>query len=203
VLPLQWRIAVSFISGFFVLNVITPIVFAHRGPIEAGRYGIAMTIFSAVSSLGMSWVYAKAPAFTMHISRGERRELNALFKAVALRSIAVTTALSASVVLAAWVLEHLGVASISRLASPPVLACLALVTTVNSVVFAMAIFMRAHREEPLAIASVATGALTTLAVYFGSRADLLTMSMMHVAVIALVMLPWTAWIFRRYIRRAH
>ncbi len=201
VLPLQWRIALSWASGYLIFNLFTPMVFSHHGAVEAGRLGMALTVFSAISTIGMSWVNANAPNFTMHIARGERRELNALFKFVVRRSIAVTTFMSFGVVSVAWLLASLGVPVMSRIASLGVLTCIALVTAANSMVFAAAVYMRAHREEPMLPVSVVTGILTAVSAYFGSRMGVLPMVVIYAVITVCLSLPWTAWLFRGYFKR--
>lgn len=201
VLPLQWRISVSWVSGYFIFNLFTPLVFSHSGAIEAGRFGMALSVFSAATTIGMSWVNAKAPNFTMHISRGEPAELNALFKAVVYRSIAATTFVSLGFVCVAWLLVNLEVPVMSRIASPGVLAVLALVTVANSVVSAAAVYMRAHREEPMLPVSVVTGVLTATAAYFGVRMGVLPMVLLYAAITIGITLPWTLWLFAGYLKK--
>lgn len=201
VLPLQWRIALSWASGYFVHYIFTPILFAAQGAVEAGRFGMTMAVFAAVSTLGMSWVNAKAPYFTMHISRNEKSALNVLFKNTISRAVLVTAFLCGAVVAAAWVLTRLQASSMSRLASLDVLLVLALVAVVNCAVSSAAIYMRAHRQEPMLTISVITGFLTTLCAYFGAQYSMLVMVLMYAAVFTLVMLPWTAWLLAGYYRK--
>lgn len=202
VLPLQWRIALSWASGYLIFNLFTPMAFSHHGAVEAGRLGMALTVFSAISTIGMSWVNVKAPKFTMHISRGEKSELNAVFKAVAIRSIVVTTIMSIGVVILAWLLCEFDMFLMSRIASPGVLMALALVTVVNCIVFSAATYMRAHREEPMLPVSVVTGLLMAVAVYFGARIGVLLMVIFYAIITVGVVLPWTSIIFVRYYRKA-
>lgn len=202
VLPLQWRISVSWISGYFIFNLFTPLVFLRSGAVEAGQLGMALSVFSAITTIGMSWVNAKAPNFTMHISRGEQGELNALFKAVARRSILATTLMSVGVVIVAWLLANFGVPMMSRIASPDVLTGLALVTVANSIVFAAAVYMRAHREEPMLSVSVVTGLLTAVSAYFGSRMGVLPMVLFYVVITIGVTLPWTIWLLTGYFKKS-
>jgi hypothetical protein len=201
VLPLQWRIALSWASGYLIFNLFTPMVFSHHGAVEAGRLGMALTVFSAISTIGMSWVNAKAPNFTMHIARGERHELNSLFKALFIRSTAAIALMSTGFVLVAWYLSQIGLPLMMRIASPSILAVLAIVTTVNSMVFAMAIYMRAHREEPMLTQSIVGGLLVACAVYMGSMYGVLTMMNLYMAICVFVSLPWTIWLFMRYYRK--
>jgi hypothetical protein len=202
VLPLQWRIALSWASGYLIFNLFTPMVFSHHGAVEAGRLGMALTVFSAISTIGMSWVNAKAPNFTMHIARGERRELNALFKALFLRSTVVIALLSVGVVLTAWYLRQIGVTLMMRIASPGVLAVLSVVTIINSMVFAMAIYMRAHREEPMLIQSIVIGLMIACVVYFVSKVSIFAMMFSYMLIPIFVSLPWTIRLFMRYYRKS-
>lgn len=201
VLPFQWRIALSAISGYFIFYAFTPLVFANRGAVEAGRFGIAMAVFNALAGVGTSWVYARTPAFAMHIARGERAALNALFLAVLRRSVIFTTVVAAGVVLAVVMLDHLGVPQMKRIADPSVLACLALVCAVNSIIFSVAAYMRAHREEPMLTLSIVGAVLTALIAYFGSMYSVLAMSLLYALLTAGVLLPWSLALFFRYFRR--
>lgn len=201
VLPLQWRIALSWASGYLIFNLFTPMVFSHHGAVEAGRLGLALTVFSAISTIGMSWVNAKAPNFTTHIALGERRKLNVLFKALFIRSMGVIAITSTSVVLVVWYLNQIGLPLITRISSPSVLAVLAVVTTVNSMVFAMAIYMRAHREEPMLIQSIVVGLMVACCVYIGSIYEVLIMMLLYMLISIFISLPWTIWLFNRYFKR--
>jgi hypothetical protein len=203
VLPFQGRIAISAMSGYFLFYAFTPLIFANCGAVEAGRFGIAMTVFNALSAVGTSWVYAKTPAMAMHIARGEHKELNAIFFPVLKRSLIFTVSAAVSVVVCASLLGWAGVAQMERIASPGVLACLAIVCCCNCIVFSLAAYMRAHREEPMHGVSVTGAIAATLIAYFGSQLGVLPMSVMYAALTAFVMLPWTMLLFRSYWHRAH
>ena len=201
ILPLQWRIAVSWASGFFVINLFTPVVFAHHGAAEAGRLGMAMAVFNAVTTVGMSWLNAKVPTLTAQISRGESAALNKLFDSVATRSLVVTTALVLVVLGADAAATALGLRLASRVASLPVIGWLAVTTIINTAIFSAATYMRAHREEPMLAVSVCGGALTALAVWLSASASVSTMMMLYTAITLFFGLPWTAVLFLRYRRR--
>lgn len=203
VLPFQWRIALSALSGYFIFYSFTPLIFANRGAVEAGRFGMAMTIFNALAQVGTSWIYAKTPTFAMHISRGERAELNQLFISMFKRSLIFTVLAVSAIVLGDVLLTWAGVRQMSRIAAPGVMACLAVVCITNCAIFSFAAYMRAHREEPMLTVSVAGGIATGFIAYFGSLVSVLTMSMMYAALTLCVLLPWTTVLFLRYHRRTH
>jgi hypothetical protein len=197
VFPLQWRIAISWVCGYFIFSLFTPIVFANHGAVEAGRLGMAMTVFSAVTTLGLSWINAKAPNFTMHISRGESDALNRLFNAVALRSIAATAMPSFVVVSLVALGVHYDIGVVKRIASADTLLWIAFSATVNTAIYAAAVYMRAHMEEPMLPVSIAS-ALATVGVIYILRDDVSQMMLGYAAVSAMLGLPWTLVLYRRY-----
>lgn len=201
IFPMQWRIAISWISGFFIFYCFTPFVFMHQGAVAAGKFGMAVTIFTAVSTVGMSWVTAKAPELAMLISKQERHELNQLFKQVFLRSFVFTTVLATTVVAAAFIIKKVGAPLMERIADPPILALLALVCIINCAVFSLATYMRAHKEEPMLPVSIVTGLMTISVVYFGSAESVLKMTFLYACVTGFISLPWTIKLFLPYFNR--
>jgi len=198
IFPLQWRLAVSWVSGYFIFNLFTPIIFAHHGAKEAGRFGMAMAIFNAVTTVGLSWINAKAPSLTMHISRGESEALNSTFRGVMIRSVAFTGALSAVVVATAAAATLAGWSAIQRIADLESLLAIAVATTINVLVYACASYMRAHREEPMVPVSVVSAACTIAAVAASAALPVSWMMALYAAIGGLVTLPWTLFLLRRY-----
>jgi O-antigen/teichoic acid export membrane protein len=201
VLPFQWRVALSALSGYFTFYVMTPLVFGNWGAVEAGRFGIAMTAFNALATVSTSWVYARTPAMAMHVSRNERPELNAVFRAVLKRSLIFAAMATSVLLLVVWALKASGVPQVLRISEMPVLMCLAAVCLSNCVIFSAAAYMRSHREEPMLPISVAGGIATALIAYYGSRESVLIMSMAYAALTVGVLLPWTLVVFSSYYRR--
>jgi len=198
IFPLQWRIAVSWACGYFIFNLFTPIIFAHHGAREAGQFGMAMAIFSATTTVGLSWINAKMPAFTMHISRGELMTLNALFRAVMIRSTAFTAFLSFVFVGAVAIATALAVPGLHRIADGWTLWWLAIATTTNVLVYACASYMRAHREEPMVPVSIVSALCTLAVVLATASAQIQLMMAFYAGISTLVTLPWTVMLLRRY-----
>lgn len=200
ILPFQWRIAVSWISGYFIFYTLTPSVFLHQGPVEAGRFGMAINLFNSVMGLGISWVSAKAALFSKYISRGDKQGLNATFMAAFKRSVAFTVAASGFVVTAIYVLNKLEIYIAQRMADLVVSACLAGVCVITCVVYCLATYMRAHKKEPMLAVSVVSGVATACVAYFSSQYSVHLMSIAYLLLNLLLVLPWTVLLFDRYFR---
>ena len=152
-------------------------------------------------SVGVSWINAKIPSLTIQITRGEHAALNRIFSSVMTRSTLFTTMASLSIVLAVLTMDRLGVQHLDRLADLPTLTCIAVVTAVNTVIYGMAAYMRAHREEPMLPVSIVGALLTLIAAYFASRHGMFATMLAQSIITVSVALPWTLTLFGVYYRR--
>ena len=51
IFPYQWRIALSWISGYFIFQLFNPVLFATEGAVIAGQMGMTLTALNAIQSL--------------------------------------------------------------------------------------------------------------------------------------------------------
>lgn len=198
IFPFQWRIALSWISGYFIFQLFTPMIFTNQGAAEAGRFGMVLAIFNAIQSIGMSWIYSCSPQMAASISRNNGKELRAIFMRAVKSSVGFTTLACIFAVLIVWACGKAGFDQVHRLSSMTVIVCIALVTITNSLIFAFAVFMRSHKEEPMMMPSV-TLAIASLAIaHWASHNSVELTALLYLAVTALVSLPWSYSLFQRY-----
>lgn len=200
IFPFQWRIALSWISGYFIFQLFNPILFSRQGALEAGKAGLALTIFSTLLTVSMSWVNAKAPVIAGMLARHEREPARRLFRSMMLRSAAFNVAGCLAVLAGVWLLQALGLGLAGRLPSLFALACIALATLANHLVSAMAVFMRAHKEDPLMHSSVGMAALSIGGIYLAAGHGLDVVMATYAVLAVAVGLPWCFLIFRAYWR---
>src|SRR5579864_4835217 len=96
--PFQWRIAVSWFCGYFIFFLFNPVLFAFRGPVEAGRMGMSLSLANAIQAIAVSWVSTKSAPFGMLIARKEHQQLDRTF----FRALWQSSAVSVAGALAAW-----------------------------------------------------------------------------------------------------
>ncbi|MFY9852682.1 MAG: hypothetical protein WAK26_02240, partial [Terracidiphilus sp.] len=77
--PFQWRIAVSCMCSYFTLQVFIPILFALRGPVEAGQMGMSLSITGYMTGLVLPWITTKATPFGRLIAARQFHVLDRLF----------------------------------------------------------------------------------------------------------------------------
>lgn len=201
IMGLQWRVGVAWLGGYFGSQVFVPVVFALQGAREAGRLGLGLQIFTAIQGLGMSWVSARMPLFGQLISRRDWAMLKAQFAKAALGAALVTTVFSAVV---AIVLTKVGVSHAfmaDRVPSSFAIAVLSIVAIFNTIIYVMAAYMRAHKEEPLVISSLVVGIMTFITVFIAGHVSTNAVVLSYAAVAIAINLPWTLLLFLKYYRR--
>lgn len=166
--PLQWRITVSYLSGYFIFSLFNPILFAYQGKAVAGRMGMTMKIVDSMRTVCLSWMSTKAAPFGSLVARRQFAELDVVFFR-SLRQSGCLLALGCVVFVGVvtglqWTHHPLADRLLGIL---PTVLLLGLALA-NHVIFAEAVYLRAHKQEPFVWLSI-LGAVTTAATtyYFG------------------------------------
>jgi hypothetical protein len=87
--PLQWRIAISWISLFLMTQLSVPILFHYKNPVLAGQMGLSLTIAHMIGILSQSWITRRVPMMSQAVAKKEWHILDNLFKKDFLRSMCV------------------------------------------------------------------------------------------------------------------
>jgi O-antigen/teichoic acid export membrane protein len=172
--PFQWRIAISWLSGYFIFQIFNPILFAASGAVEAGKMGMTITACAGLSSLGMSWISTKVPRMGSLVSLGDRRQLDHLFFTALRTALAVESVLALCFWFVVTELQARGESIAGRFLEPVGLALMLIASVATCVSFSQAAYLRAHKQEPFLIVSVLAGVTNaalalTLAPHFGAR----------------------------------
>jgi hypothetical protein len=158
--PFQWRIAISWLCGYFIFQLFNPVLFATRGATEAGQMGMSLTIVSALSAVAIAWMNTKASPFGTLIARGEFRTLDRIFFRTLLQSALLLAAGAAMLLLGLGFVGLRAPLLAARVLPLPFFGLLLVTVLCNHVVFCEALYLRAHKREPFLPVSIAVGALT-------------------------------------------
>jgi len=164
--PFQWKIAVSWLAGYFIYQLFSPVLFAYQGPVAAGRMGMSMSIASAAGSVALAWMSTKASPFGALVARGEFRELDRLFFKTLWQSTAVITLGSAAILAIDMVAAPHYPKMALRILPPWVLALLFLNAILNHIVCSQALYLRAHKQEPFYTQALISAALIGISTLF-------------------------------------
>jgi len=152
--PFQWRIAVSWMAGYITTQLFNPILFKCRSANEAGQMGLALSICGTLTSFSIAWMNTKAAPFGRMIARKEYRELDRVFRAALWQSTGACLIACTGVWLIVVWMGHHGMALAGRLLPPVPMAFLFVWTVANVVVFAEAMYLRAHKQEKFMVNSI-------------------------------------------------
>jgi len=201
--PFQWRIAVSWLSGYFLFWIFNPILFAFRGPVEAGKMGMSLSLANAIQAIAVSWVSTKSAPFGTLIARREYWRLDQIF----FQALGQSCAVAFAGALTAWLgcvylnWKHFGFAQ--RLLDPLSLGILLLYMLANIIVFAQAYYLRAHKQEVFFVNSVVGAIVVTVCTFIFGRRYGATGIVVSTCLLNWSGLVWTTYKFRKYRRLWH
>jgi O-antigen/teichoic acid export membrane protein len=201
-LPMQWRIAVSWLSGYFTFSLFTPILFQYAGPVAAGQMGMTWSLVSVVSALSSAWVNPKMPRFGILIAQRKYAELDMFFWRVMKVVALVAGGAAFTLWLLVYSLQILVPGLASRMLPPLPTGLFLLGVAFMSALLPMAAYMRAHRKEPLLGLAITGACLVTMSnLIFGRYFAALGMVAGYLS-INLVLLPFVVVIWYRF-RKAY
>lgn len=168
VFALLWKYALSWSSGYLIFQIYTPLMFQYHGAAEAGKVGITISLVTAMFNLSNTWFTVNTPRLNMLVAKKEWRTLDSFF----LKNLVMTVAtyLVGVLVLLGAVLAFSGrIAFFDRISARFLgiapLATLIICWFLQILVNSLAVYLRAHKQEPLVVPSVVGGvfiAITTL-----------------------------------------
>lgn len=202
--PFQWKIALTSVSAFFMHQSFTPILFAFRGPIVAGQFGMTNTILSAVAQGGASWINTRFQPICVLVARKKWRELDALFFRSLWQSFVLVALAMLGVVALIVTFQTLGFKWGARFLPPVPLILLVVTLLVIYISSAQSLYLRAHRQDPMLPLSLLAAALVALCSYFGGRyfgASGMMWSYLWVSLICV--LGAGTWVFQQKRREWH
>lgn len=194
----QWRIAVSYLSGYLIFQFATPVLFANLGPVIAGRYGMAMQVVNGISMLSMAWASTRQARWGALIARGERAELDQDFRRTIIRTLSVYFIIAVGFLLALALASWAGWRIAGRFASRETLMILLIVGLMNQAIFTEALYLRAHKKEPFLLPSVVGAVASGLGVLLLGRYGTVILASWYFMNTLVIGLLWGTWIYVRF-----
>jgi hypothetical protein len=204
ILPLQWRVGLQGLLGYFQFNLFNPVMFHHHGPVVAGQMGMTLAMTAVLTRIGFAWVEAHVPRMGVHVARRDYAALDVLFSRAVRVSLALVAAGASALVVGVWILERAGVPFAARLLPPAPTALFALGVVAMHLSSSRAAYLRAHNREPLLLVGVVGACLTGALVWLlGARFGPTGAAGGALAVSLCWVWPGVALIYRRARREWH
>jgi O-antigen/teichoic acid export membrane protein len=200
-LPLQWRYAISWGSGYFIFQFIVPVTMFYAGPDIAGKLGLSLVIARAVQNIANSWGMTKVPQFNIYVAQKKRYNLDKLLENIQKQSLLVFVA--GSLVVVVILIYAFPILNWDTRILPIYEIVIILIAEgANLVVFNWAYYLRSHKKEPYVRISAVSAVLIGVGVWLGMYLTHSTLVVLSIyCIIALVMLI-PAWrIFKNESKR--
>lgn len=165
---LIWRYAISWCSGYFIFQLFTPLAFKYHGAVFAGQIGISIAMWTAGFNISTSWLTAITPQLNMLIEKHEWNSLDKIFNKNLLYTM--STMLFGGIVFFIFYIclqnrffffkRILDIESMLLL-----FVCWIGQTYVNSI----AVYLRAHKKEPLMLVSLFSAIYISISTFLCAR----------------------------------
>lgn len=169
ILPFQWRIAVSWLCGYFIFQLYNPVLFAYRGAVAAGQMGMSLSLANALQTVAISWMNTKAAPFGGMIARKEYKRLDQVFFQTLKQSVAVFSIGSLIIWLASVYLSFTHSRIATRIINPMAFGFLLCTSLLTVIVSAEALYLRAHKQEKFLLNSILGALFVGPSTYFFGR----------------------------------
>jgi hypothetical protein len=163
-LPLQWRYAISWTSGYLILQFMVPVTMYYAGATLAGKLGLSLVMARAIQSMASSWGMTKLPEFNMLVAKGDRPNLDNLINKVQKQSLLVFI-LGAIAILMLLMFIFPLIGWEQRILPVYEVGIILLAETALLIIYNWAFYLRSHKREPYIGISVINGILTGFGVW--------------------------------------
>lgn len=201
IFPFQWKIALSWISGYFIFNFINPVIFATDGPIAAGQMGMTIGVLNSIRGFAMSWIGTKVPLMSRLIELKEYCQLDKLFKRTVIQEVAVGIVLLILFWCVVFGLRYTQFSVNGRIIGERFLDYVPLLLMTIPVIAQMvndnfATYLRCHKKEPFLLQSICVGILSIGYILTAGKIwGLMGICVGYCFIFTVVGLPWGYAIF--------
>lgn len=171
IFPFQWRIAISWISTYFIFQLFNPVLFATDGAVVAGQMGLTLSALNAINSLSLSWVNTKVPIYSKYIALKDYKSLDSLFNKTLMQMSTVCFILLFCFFLLVETLRYthfrwgesiLGYRFLETI--PLILMMIPIL--ISQFTNSWTTYIRCHKKEPFMIYSMVTGISCLISTFF-------------------------------------
>lgn len=174
IFPYQWKIAMSWISGYFIFQLFNPVLFATEGAVVAGQMGMTLAALGGITTITSAWINTKVPVFSGLIAQKKYTQLDTLFNNTLLQSLVLNIIMLLGMFAVILGIRYFNITIWGKNFADrflPILPMILMMLPIllNHVITAWATYLRCHKKEPMMWLSIAMGILCTLSTIFLGR----------------------------------
>jgi O-antigen/teichoic acid export membrane protein len=197
IFPYQWKIALSWISGYFIFQLFNPILFATSGAIVAGQMGMTLVVLNGIFSLSFSWMSTKVPLYSGFIAQKKYDELDSIFNKTLKQSSFINGLGLVTLFLLIFGLRYFNINLGNRFLPYLPLLMMMIPIFLNQFIASWATYLRCHKQEPFLIPSIVGSISCSLsAIICGKFFGVIGMTTGYCILTLFIGFIWGFYIFR-------
>lgn len=189
ILPMQWRIAISWLSGYFIFNLFNPVAFRFFGAKFAGQLGLSLSIITLMTGISLSWFMTKVPTFGRLIADNRRAELDRLYQKTFKHSLLFLCLVGVTAITVLYFLNYQEFQLAQRFINPSVFIFLVLTGVGIHIIACQATYVRSHKVEKYLGNAIATAVLMSGVLFLATQFTANYMVYFYCAVMWLFCVP--------------
>ncbi|MDN3582820.1 hypothetical protein [Mucilaginibacter flavus] len=196
IFPFQWKIALSWMSGYFMFQLFNPVLFASEGAVVAGQMGLTLQALNGITAICASWIATKIPLFSAYIAQKDYTTLDELFNKTLSSMKKVCILLLGIFNVGVLLLNYFNISYAHRFL--PLLPTIILSVTcfVTQITYAWATYLRCHKKEPFLLQSIVMAVLCSISIFITSKVfGLMGIVIGYAFLITVVSLVWSFYLF--------
>lgn len=198
IMPMQWRIALSWTSGYIIFQLFNPLLFKYQGATVAGQMGMSLSVANAIQNTSMAWISTKVPLYGSLIKKKKYNQLDNIYLNSTKHGITFALFLSIFAIIFIYFIKIYFPSYGDRILSVESIAALFFANIINIKIFSIAGYLRAHKEEPFLINSLVTAFVMVIVSWYCARYLSVEILCYSIAAINLFIgLPMAFFIFKK------
>jgi O-antigen/teichoic acid export membrane protein len=208
IFPYQWKIALSWISGYFIFQLFNPVLFATEGPVVAGQMGMTLAALNGIQAFSMSWLNTKIPLYSKLIALKNYCQLDTVFNKTLKQMSFVCLGLLAIMLVGIFIIRQIGFKLGDNYLGDRFLDYIPMILMmiplfIHQFVNSWATYLRCHKQEPFLMISICSGILCCLStVLLGNFYGVMGVTGGY-CLITLGFMYWGYWIYKTKKREWH
>ncbi len=202
IFPYQWKIALSWVSGYFIFQLFNPVLFATEGAVIAGQMGMTLQALNAIQAFSMSWLNTKVPLYSKLIALKDYVQLDKIFNRTLHQMVSVCVMLLATFFVVIWILNVTqfsfgGNVLADRFLDYFPMLLLMIPVVIRQYVNSWATYLRCHKQEPFLWYSLFGGLMSCFCVLFFGKMYGLYGITISTCLQCVILSPWGYSIYKR------
>lgn len=197
IFPYQWKIALSWVSGYFIFQLFNPVLFATEGAIVAGQMGMTLAALNGIFSLSFSWMSTKVPLYSGLIAQKKYFELDHIFNKTLKQSVGINGLGLLTMFILIYGLRYFNIPLENRFLPYFPLILMMIPIFLNQFISSWATYLRCHKQEPFLVPSLVGAILTSLStIFLGRYFGVVGMTMGYCILTIFIGFVWGLYIFK-------